>query len=63
MEGLSDQNGASDEIKAQAKNNSASEIARLELEIEQKNDILLQLQTELQKQEDYNILKQQHEYV
>ena len=63
MEGLSDQNGASKEIKVKANSNNASEIARLELEIEQKNDILLQLQTELQKQEDYNILKQQHEYV
>ena len=40
-----------------------SEISRLQLEIDQKNDILLRLKAELQRQEDYKTLQEQYKYV
>ena len=37
-----------------------SEISRLQLEIEEKNNVLLQLKAELQRQEDYRLLQEQY---
>ena len=39
--------------------NKNTEISRLQEEIEQKNNILLQLKAELERQEDYKNLQQQ----
>jgi hypothetical protein len=37
-----------------------SEISRLQLEIEEKNSVLMQLKAELQRQEDYRLLQEQY---
>ena len=58
-----DANGTS--IASQLDDDSCenSEINRLQLEIEEKNNVLLQLKAELQRQEDYRLLQEQYKYV
>ena len=40
----------------------ASQISKLQMEIEQKNNVLLQLKAELEKQNDYQLLQEQYRY-
>ena len=37
-----------------------SQISKLQMEIEQKNNVLLQLKAELEKQNDYQLLQEQY---
>lgn len=39
-----------------------SQISKLQIEIEQKNNLLLQLKAELEKQNDYQLLQEQYRY-
>ena len=39
-----------------------SQINKLQMEIEQKNNLLLQLKAELEKQNDYQLLQEQYRY-
>ena len=39
-----------------------SQISKLQMEIEQKNNLLLQLKAELEKQNDYQLLQEQYRY-
>ena len=39
-----------------------SQISKLQMEIEQKNNVLLQLKAELEKQNDYQLLQEQYRY-
>ena len=39
-----------------------SQISKLQMEIEQKNNLLLQLKSELEKQNDYQLLQEQYRY-
>ena len=50
-----------DIVEDEGKDNS--EIGRLQLEIERKNNVLLQLKAELERQEDYKKLQEQYKYV
>ena len=40
-----------------------SQINKLQMEIEQKNNVLLQLKAELEKQNDYQLLQEQYRYI
>ncbi len=40
-----------------------SQISKLQMEIEQKNNLLLQLKAELEKQNDYQLLQEKYRYI
>ena len=58
-----DANGTSIASQLDDDSRENSEINRLQLEIEAKNNVLLQLKAELQRQEDYRLLQEQYKYV